>query len=43
MAVMTTVADLLVFLPRRKRGLPAMALTLGAMAAVVVAAVRFWA
>jgi len=40
MAVMMTVADLLVLLPRRKRGLPAMALTLGAMAAVVVAAVK---
>lgn len=43
MAMMMTVADLLVFLPRRQRGLPAMVLTLGAMAALVVAAVRLWA
>lgn len=43
MAMMMTVADLFVFLPRSKRGLPAMALTMGAMAMVVGAAVLLWA
>lgn len=42
MAMMMTVADRLVFLPRSRRGLPAMALTMGAIAVVVVAAFRLW-
>lgn len=43
MGIMMTVADLLVFLPRHKRGLPAMVLTMGATATVVLALLRFWA
>jgi hypothetical protein len=43
MGMMMTMADLLVFLPRHKRGLPAMALTMGVMAAVLAAAVILWA
>lgn len=43
MGMMMTVADLLVFLPRHKRGLPAMALTMAAMAAVLAVAVTLWA
>jgi len=43
MAMMMTVADLFVFLPRSKRGLPAMALTIGAIGLVIGAALRLWA
>lgn len=43
MAMMMTAADLFVFLPRSKRGLPAMALTMGAMGMVVGAAFLLWA
>ncbi|MGE0862924.1 MAG: peroxiredoxin family protein [Vicinamibacterales bacterium] len=43
MAMMMTVADLFAFLPRSQRGLPAMALTIGAIGMVIGAAIRLWA